>query len=698
MSGSENQPGVESAQEADVHDPLTSTLLDDIDTVEADKLLTDSSTNLIETQPNVLVDDVAHEDIAIESVVPTHDTEIDYANMSPYDDQPWAEDSDDLVYTEDMPSISLTGPSPYEHKTEEQPRTITDPTHSEGFVNAKDHPEATELAVSGELPGWLQGEHFTIGPGTYDIKFTRKIEVDGQLESATSVFTFGHWFDSLPLVNRFDLNGNTNSITYRSRLTSKRLIEKIRDRHGYAPPHPAGLFKTDTNQTVLVKFLKSASKASKPDYEPCASSISTCIPGVEGKLFAQNHANHLQELDPFDLKPTRVVCWNEINPAFKGYSASPNAQYDTVTGEWINYTMEVGFQSTRYHFFSLSDRDPKGTLIASVVASTSYVHSFAITPRYIILVVFPFTAQMAGVKYAWNESILDSFTFQNTEPTLFYVISRESQQHIATYRADACFAFNHVNAFEDDNGGINLDIVCYSDDTIAHQLTTANLRDPKSMDPPHLAKHEIRRFYLANIEEESMSFFSNNAVSSVSSTIGDRASSVWSFIKGRVSKPREADIESDSVSSGSGATIPKAAEEIVLPIPLELPQVNASVKGRVYNFVWGLSVAPTGDSNTEGKMWNCIVKANLNNKEIVGTWSQPYCYPSEAGFIPRPARGPDDLVDEDDGILVSIVLDAQRATSFLLILDANTMQAICRADLPYLVPLSFARSHITTLK
>jgi torulene dioxygenase len=166
-----------------------------------------------------------------------------------------------------------------------------------------------------------------------------------------------------------------------------------------------------------------------------------------------------------------------------------------------------------------------------------------------------------------------------------------------------------VNAFEDDNGGINLDIVCYSDDTIAHQLTTANLRDPKSMDPPHLAKHEIRRFYLANIEEESMSFFSNNAVSSVSSTIGDRASSVWSFIKGRVSKPREADIESDSVSSGSGATIPKAAEEIVLPIPLELPQVNASVKGRVYNFVWGLSVAPTGDSNTEGKMWNCIVKA-----------------------------------------------------------------------------------------
>jgi carotenoid cleavage dioxygenase-like enzyme len=100
------------------------------------------------------------------------------------------------------------------------------------------------------------------------------------------------------------------------------------------------------------------------------------------------HCNQLQELDPFDLKPTRIMCWHEINPAFKGYSASPNAQYDAVTGEWINYTMEVGYQSTKYHFFSLSDRDPKGTIIASVVADTSYVHSFALTPNYIILASF----------------------------------------------------------------------------------------------------------------------------------------------------------------------------------------------------------------------------------------------------------------------------------------------------------------------
>jgi carotenoid cleavage dioxygenase-like enzyme len=89
---------------------------------------------------------------------------------------------------------------------------------------------------------------------------------------------------------------------------------------------------------------------------------------------------------------------------------------------------------------------------------------------------------------------------------------------------------------------------------------------------------------------------------------------------------------------------------------------------------------------------------NLNNSEIVTSWSQAHCYPSEAYFIPRPARGPDDVVDEDDGVLISIVLDAQRAASFLLVLDSNTLQPICRADLPELVPLSFARYYSRTFK
>lgn len=50
-------------------------------------------------------------------------------------------------------------------------------------------------------------------------------------------------------------------------------------------------------------------------------------------------------------------------------------------------------------------------------------------------------ANSGAVKFAWNESIMDSFAFYPSEPTLFYVISREKGQHIVTYRSDPCFAY-----------------------------------------------------------------------------------------------------------------------------------------------------------------------------------------------------------------------------------------------------------------
>lgn len=51
------------------------------------------------------------------------------------------------------------------------------------------------LTVLGQLPKWLTAEHYTVGPGIYDIRYTRKIEVEGYLQSATETFTFGHLFD-----------------------------------------------------------------------------------------------------------------------------------------------------------------------------------------------------------------------------------------------------------------------------------------------------------------------------------------------------------------------------------------------------------------------------------------------------------------------------------------------------------------------
>lgn len=47
-------------------------------------------------------------------------------------------------------------------------------------------------------------------------------------------------------------------------------------------------------------------------------------------------------------------------------------------------------------------------------------------------------------------------------------------------------------------------------------------------------------------------------------------------------------------------------------------------------------------------------------------------------FAGRPGR-----TAEDDGVVLSVVLDAPRGTSFLLVLDAATFTELARAELPH---------------
>lgn len=108
------------------------------------------------------------------------------------------------------------------------------------------------------------------------------------------------------MVNRFDLNGERNTITYRNHLVNKKLGEKIRDHHGYAPNYPAGLFKTNANQTMLIKFLNNG-KALKPDRIPCGQRITTRLPGIDGRLFCQDFANHVS-LFLLSIEREKVLC------------------------------------------------------------------------------------------------------------------------------------------------------------------------------------------------------------------------------------------------------------------------------------------------------------------------------------------------------------------------------------------------------
>ena len=65
------------------------------------------------------------------------------------------------------------------------------------------------------------------------------------------------------------------------------------------------------------------------------------------------------------------------------------------------------------------------------------------------------------------------------------------------------------------------------------------------------------------------------------------------------------------------------------------------------------------------------------------SWHCNCCYPSEPIFVAKP-----NSKHEDEGIVLSVVLDAHAQKSFLLILDAKTFKEIGRAYAPHHIPFT----------
>jgi beta,beta-carotene 9',10'-dioxygenase len=116
---------------------------------------------------------------------------------------------------------------------------------------------------------------------------------------------------------------------------------------------------------------------------------------------------------------------------------------------------------------------------------------------------------------------------------------------------------------------------------------------------------------------------------------------------------------------------------------IELPRIDYDlVAGRRYRYVWGAG------RRTKGDFLDQIVKIDVESGEAQ-TWWQEHCYPGEPVFVPAPGR-----TAEGEGVLLSVVLDAARGRSFLLVLDAQTLKEAARAECPHLIPFGLHGSFL----
>jgi carotenoid cleavage dioxygenase-like enzyme len=124
---------------------------------------------------------------------------------------------------------------------------------------------------------------------------------------------------------------------------------------------------------------------------------------------------------------------------------------------------------------------------------------------------------------------------------------------------------------------------------------------------------------------------------------------------------------------------PSVSTEELSDVTFEMPRINYSRHNtKPYRYTYGTGRVHGED--THGWTANTLVKLDVHTGDS-RLWADQDAYPGEAVFVTDPTRS-----SEDAGVLLSVVLDAASENSYLLVLDAQTMQERARAHVPHHIP------------
>jgi carotenoid cleavage dioxygenase-like enzyme len=123
---------------------------------------------------------------------------------------------------------------------------------------------------------------------------------------------------------------------------------------------------------------------------------------------------------------------------------------------------------------------------------------------------------------------------------------------------------------------------------------------------------------------------------------------------------------------------PTAHYEVLTTEAIELPRINYQrCNTHRYQFAYGVG------SSKLGNFIDQLVKVDVQNG-TTQIWRSPDCYPGEPVFVAAP-----DAMSEDEGVILSVVLNVQTQNSFLLVLDGQSWNELAKVQLPYHLTFDF---------
>ena len=461
-----------------------------------------------------------------------------------------------------------------------------------GFTSLEQEVTLDSIEIVGICPDWLTGSLLRAGPAKFEVG-------EHQIE---------HWFDGFAMLHKFSFTHG--KVSYANKFLQTNFYRNAL-KQGSVKTRG---FATDPCKSIFKRFTSLFSPNSYDNGNVNVTLLANKFLALtETPLAVEFDANTLETFGIFDF-----------HDAIGTHTTTAHPHIDFTTGESFNYSLSFG-RNSLYQIYRIPRNSSERACIAKIpVSLPSYIHSFAITEHYIMLVAYPLQVNPLHLLFS-SKSFIENFKWLPENGTRVFVVSR-ADGSVREFTAPPIFCFHHVNAYEQGQE-IILDLVSYKDASIIKALYLDVLRN-----------NFAEKFSLSRLERISINL-ANGAVTS----------------------------------------------KILSSISPELPRINYA-RNNMKPYTYAYAVGQDRD-----EFLNKLLKINVNTGDAL-VWQEEGCYPSEPVFVEKPGAS-----SEDEGVILSVVLDTKNQNSFLLMLDAQTFTPLGRAIIPHHIPFGFHGNHYNNI-
>ncbi|XP_045135882.1 carotenoid isomerooxygenase-like isoform X1 [Portunus trituberculatus] len=504
----------------------------------------------------------------------------------------------------------------------------------------------------GEVPRWLCGALIRNGPG--------RIQVGED--------QYNHVFDGSALLHRFHFKDG--KVTYQNRFLQSRSYlrdtraQRIVVNYFGTRAHP------DPCKTILQNI---ASKFSLEEHFTDNAQISLYPYG--DSLYALTETPFIFRIDPDTLATHEKVDLTRHIAIFT-HTAHPHVDRD---GTVYNLGQGAGPLGPKYHICKFPKTKTSsngkvktpfeqakvvGTVAARWMLNPCYMHSFAMTDNYWVIIEQPLVVSVPKILkvLAKQDALIDALQWFEKE-TKIHVVRRDTGRVTTTQYVTETFFFLHtINAYED-RGHIVLDIAAYKDAEMLHCMFVEALKNA-AYDPTYAQMFRGRpKRWVLPLQPDRDANQHTNLV-----TLPD------SRCRGRW------------VKKGVVYVTP----ELLADIGCEVPRIYyEEYNGRHYQYFYAIcsdvdhpkpgtsvSLRPSSSIHLTCPSPPQLVKVDVVNKQHY-EWSEDNVYPSEPIFVPTPHGK-----REDDGVVLSALLRARGLDRqvCMLVLDASSFTELARVE------------------